>query len=286
MHIPPRLFSPARPPPLVAFFTTASLFNHSSSPNVNFIRNFSTSTISFTTSRAVEPNEELCICYSADETKLWFLPSGERPRPPTPSDDGDGSERLAALQIEEDDAERQAREAKERARETRRQAGGSTHSAKEERRAKWRAKQDKMKNGATDGIVAPQPVPASSGNGLLSEPNSQSSDADTAGSSLFPMSERQADLPPALHSGSNNARREGPVEVPPALVWDEAGSSEVPESQWGLLRRARGPVEIEEEAEDDNSALSESPARSATDRSPSVGARRNTRHAHEGGVRL
>jgi hypothetical protein len=113
-----------------------------------------------------------------------------------------------------------------------------------------------MKNGATDGIVAPQPVPASSGNGLLSEPNSQSSDA---GSSLFPMSERQADLPPALHSDSNNARREGPVEVPPALDWDEAGPSEVPESQWGLLRRARGPVEIEEEAEDDNSALSESP---------------------------
>lgn len=242
--------------------TTASLFNHSSSPNVNFIRNFATDTICFTTSRAVDHGEELCICYSADEAKLWFLPSGERPRPPTPSDDGDGSERLAALQLDDNDAERQEREARERARETRRQAGGSTHSAKEARRAKWRAKQEKIKNGEKDGIVAPQPVPASTGNGLLSEPNLHDSDRTIISSStLFPTEERQGDLPPPLHSDSNKARREGPIEVPASLEWDETEPTELPEAQWGVLRRARGPVEIEEEAEDDNSALSESAAR-------------------------
>ncbi|KAK8865804.1 hypothetical protein IAR55_000951 [Kwoniella newhampshirensis] len=53
----------------------ASLFNHSSRPNVNFIRNTAASSIRFITSRRVEADEELCICYSADETKLWFIPA-------------------------------------------------------------------------------------------------------------------------------------------------------------------------------------------------------------------
>ncbi|GMK57869.1 hypothetical protein CspeluHIS016_0407030 [Cutaneotrichosporon spelunceum] len=238
----------------------ASLFNHSSTPNVNFVRNFAAGTITFTTSRAVDTDEELCICYSADETKLWFLPNGERPRPATPSDDGDGLERLAALQLAPDDAEREAREDKERARETRRQAGGNTHSAKEARRAKWRAKQEKMRNGGNSEIVAPQPVAVASGSGLLSEPTShRSQDSDrtvTSGSNtVFGQTETRADLPPPLHSDSNKLRSEVPAEVPPLLEWDEAGPSELPETQWGELRRARGPIEIEEEAEDDNSAL-------------------------------
>ncbi|BEJ02176.1 hypothetical protein CcaverHIS631_0608580 [Cutaneotrichosporon cavernicola] len=238
----------------------ASLFNHSSSPNVNFIRNFATGTISFTTSRPVELDEELCICYSADETKLWFLPNGERPRPQTPSDDGDGSERLAALQLADDDAERQAREDKERARETRRQAGGNTHSAKEARRAKWRTKQEKMKNGDKGKIIAPQPVPAASGNGLLTEPASQRSQDSgrtiTSGpTTVFALGERRVDLPAPLHSDSSKSRSDMPAEVPQPLEWDEAGPSELPDAQWGALRRARGPIEIEEEAEDDNTAL-------------------------------
>ena len=53
----------------------ASLFNHSRSPNVNFIRNTKSNTISFRTVKTVQPGEELCICYSADESKLWFTDS-------------------------------------------------------------------------------------------------------------------------------------------------------------------------------------------------------------------
>jgi tRNA-specific adenosine deaminase 3 len=53
----------------------ASLFNHSRTPNVNFIRNTTANTISFRTVKRVEPGEELCICYSADESKLWFVDS-------------------------------------------------------------------------------------------------------------------------------------------------------------------------------------------------------------------
>ncbi|OCF33284.1 hypothetical protein I316_05025 [Kwoniella heveanensis BCC8398] len=56
----------------------ASLFNHSSSPNVNFIRSTSNGTIKFLTSRRVEKGEELCICYIADESKLWFVPADQK----------------------------------------------------------------------------------------------------------------------------------------------------------------------------------------------------------------
>ena len=51
----------------------ASLFNHSKTPNVNFIRNFKTNTITFRTFRRVLPGEELRICYAVDESKLWFV---------------------------------------------------------------------------------------------------------------------------------------------------------------------------------------------------------------------
>ncbi|WVF70791.1 hypothetical protein IAT40_005585 [Kwoniella sp. CBS 6097] len=56
----------------------ASLFNHSSSPNVNFIRSTSNGTIRFLTSRRVEKGGELCICYTADESKLWFVPADQK----------------------------------------------------------------------------------------------------------------------------------------------------------------------------------------------------------------
>lgn len=243
---------------------TASLFNHSSSPNVNFIRNTTAGTITFTTSRAVEPNEELCICYSADESKLWFLPTDQRPRPMTPSDDGDGSERLAAIVLSDDEteAERAAAKAKEAAREkarqTRREQGGSTHSAKELRREKWRKKMEKQKNAGD--IVAPQPVRAASLLDGSAEPSPSTSEAaSTPASSSAVVIPKAADLPPMLHSDSTARSRHehvGPVVITPDLEWADAGPSEVPEAKWPVLRRAKGPVEYEEEAEDDNSAKS------------------------------
>jgi len=53
------------------------MFNHSSTPNVNFIRNFKDSSITFQTIKKIKAGEELFICYLADESKLWFKPSGK-----------------------------------------------------------------------------------------------------------------------------------------------------------------------------------------------------------------
>lgn len=45
------------------------MFNHSPTPNLNYIRDYSTDSIKYTTSREVQAGEELCIFYG---TKLWF----------------------------------------------------------------------------------------------------------------------------------------------------------------------------------------------------------------------
>jgi tRNA-specific adenosine deaminase 3 len=54
---------------------TGSLFNHSDSPNVSYSIDTATESIRYTTVRAIEPDEELCIYYGSN---LWFKPAGIR----------------------------------------------------------------------------------------------------------------------------------------------------------------------------------------------------------------
>lgn len=44
-----------------------TLFNRSDTPNVSYSIDTATESIRFTTARAVEPDEELCVCYSQSE---------------------------------------------------------------------------------------------------------------------------------------------------------------------------------------------------------------------------
>ncbi|KAI0290872.1 hypothetical protein BC826DRAFT_1024648, partial [Russula brevipes] len=50
-----------------------SLFNHSDAPNVSYSIDAATESIRYTTVRAIEPDEELCIYYGPN---LWFTPVG------------------------------------------------------------------------------------------------------------------------------------------------------------------------------------------------------------------
>jgi tRNA-specific adenosine deaminase 3 len=52
-----------------------ALFNHSSSPNVNYIKRKNLNCIEYWTSRAIEKGEELCIFYGHT---LWFIDSAAR----------------------------------------------------------------------------------------------------------------------------------------------------------------------------------------------------------------
>jgi hypothetical protein len=54
------------------FTRTGSLFNHSDSPNVSHSIDTATESIRYTTVRAIEPDEELCIHYGSN---LWFQPA-------------------------------------------------------------------------------------------------------------------------------------------------------------------------------------------------------------------
>ena len=53
------------------FLFPGSLFNHSDSPNVSYSIDAATESIQYKTTRAVEPDEELCIYYGSN---LWFEP--------------------------------------------------------------------------------------------------------------------------------------------------------------------------------------------------------------------
>ena len=54
------------------FIHTGSLFNHSDSPNVSYSIDSVTESIRYTTARAIQPDEELCIFYGSN---LWFKPA-------------------------------------------------------------------------------------------------------------------------------------------------------------------------------------------------------------------
>jgi len=252
----------------------------------------------------VAAGEELCICYSADETKLWFMPT-QGVKAALSEDEGDGSAALAklALNDSDDEEERAAREeAKKRAAakaerrralekngtgngnssengksgeatvETRREQGGNTHSARERRKEKYRLKMEKAAAAAAAGVVVDEALPSASST------SSASTTVPTSASTPVPAIENlqtgvlaaapiprhrrpvvTAALPPAAHESSRH-KHTGPVVLTDELAWEPAPSEdkEVPQSQWALLRRARGPVEFEEEEEADNSLTSES----------------------------
>ena len=92
------------------FIHTGSLFNHSDSPNVSYSIDTATESIRYTTVRAVEPDEELCIFYGSN---LWFkstetpISEGERTRADTDTglvDDGWGG--LSAVTSEASSSKR------------------------------------------------------------------------------------------------------------------------------------------------------------------------------------
>lgn len=70
--------------------------------------------------------------------------------------------------------------------------------------------------------------------------------------------ERRADLPPPLHGNVGGpSRHHEHVEPASELEWEFVEGDKLPEEEWGVLTRAKGPVEREEEAEADDSATGE-----------------------------
>ena len=227
----------------------ASLFNHSSSPNVNFIRQPATSTIRFITSRTVEAGDELCICYSADESKLWFTPSGRASPAPSETSSQDEFPSLTSDDLfDADQMAERARRSAARAERKRQVALSDQAKARSTKRTALR-----------DQVLQPIPTyPSAETNELELGTSLRADSASPAPSSTssFPVyptpAERpSSDLPLPLHS--NGDAQEDPVDVCAALDWSEeawAGLSQADVPDWGAAVRVKGTAELEEEAED------------------------------------
>jgi tRNA-specific adenosine deaminase 3 len=257
----------------------ASLFNHSSSPNINYVRDFEKSLIRFTASREIQPGEELCICYAADETKLWFINSDEKRQKRQGSEEEEAvifpPTELVEMLDGEAEEERRALEEKKKARQKRLESmqGVPREAGRRElKKAKFFMKQKAAQeaeeaklNGTTPvlaPVIAPTPVrpPQSASTSTSSTPSRISTP-------LYPaIPERTVEspsLPAPLHSTKGKSRHEhdGPVVLTPDLEWDEqdTASSEAEETEWAGIERIKGFTEREEdEALENDSALSES----------------------------
>ncbi|OWT41077.1 tRNA-specific adenosine deaminase 3 [Cryptococcus neoformans] len=203
----------------------ASLFNHSSRPNVNFIRSPSTKTIRFVTAKSISPGEELCICYTADESKLWFTPArGEEEDNEVvegESDEGDGL------------------------------PGDVDGLVKDVQQANL--------NSSEPTLQAPRPVHVSS---LPSYPSSSSS--SPASQHTIPPSSLPAPLHSSGHKASGQrhlSKHRQPATLVDDLAWqedewkDEKGRDRVGEGKkagedWGEVIRVKGPAERENDGND------------------------------------
>ncbi|KAK4688841.1 phosphoribosyl 1,2-cyclic phosphate phosphodiesterase, partial [Tremellales sp. Uapishka_1] len=220
----------------------ASLFNHSSRPNVNFIRSPSSNTIIFKTSRAVQPGEELCICYSADESKLWFTPAGAGSKAQGIEDAPELPSMEAWFQNLEGDEKVDERERREE-RARRRDEGKMTRE--KEKHLKYEKKQAAL---AQESIFQPRPMPF----GTSSEASSSTTPCSTPPTYPTLPETTMAALPVPLHSGKGKSRHEhvGPVVLTAPLDWraeDFAGNDVGGEDDWGEVMRIKGPAEEEEE---------------------------------------
>ena len=128
----------------------------------------------------------------------------------------------------------------------------------EKRKAAQEAEEAKL-NGIGPKVIAPTPIrPAQSAS------TSTSSTPSRINTPLYPaIPERTVEspsLPPPLHSTKGKSRHEhdGPVILTPELEWDDQSSAEG-EEEWAGIERIKGFTEREEdEALENDSALSKS----------------------------
>ncbi|ORY28999.1 hypothetical protein BCR39DRAFT_533511 [Naematelia encephala] len=257
----------------------ASMFNHSSSPSVNFIRNYDRGTITFRTTRRVDAGQELCICYSADESKLWFTPAGREAewKRRVEEEDREDEDRMInglwALEPDElvdakelDEAEkRRAERAKRMALRGPNGDVSISLGSKEARRAKWaekeRLRQEESSTGSSTSARGSSPSGSAASSSTrkstpMIAPHAVRPSTLVAATPILPKYPSLpprviSDLPPPLHS-TPSKRYENPT---PAVLcedinWREDGEGSEQPTEWGLVRRIKGPAD-QEEGDDD-----------------------------------
>ncbi|WWC86108.1 uncharacterized protein L201_000979 [Kwoniella dendrophila CBS 6074] len=260
----------------------ASLFNHSSTPNVNFIRSYSTSTIKFVTFKKIEKGEELCICYSADESKLWFVKSEDIQNQSvmvtsSESEDEDGNGFFSKIDLETEDLIDENSLELQKQRKKRLQSSQS-------RDFNGKIKPNSMKSSDTsriypNDIQSPQPIKfsASSSVNALAGPSgtslstpisiSESSTRQSTPSStaIYPEASSSiipASLPAPLHSNNSSkslasSLSEEYAELVDELDWDEeywtstnpGPTGKGRENDYAEFLRIKGPAEEDDDGD-------------------------------------
>ncbi|WWC99544.1 hypothetical protein V866_006448 [Kwoniella sp. B9012] len=250
----------------------ASLFNHSSSPNVNFIRQFSNSTIKFITSKNIEKGEELCICYSADESKLWFVKSDQAVNPTNSQDEMVSSEEeegmegfFSKIDLDEEDLVNEDGIAQKKEREKRLEASQTRDVNGQLIKRKKKSTSSLL---SSTNIQSPQPIPFS--NNAIAGPSTSASSSTASSrtstpssSSIYPEASSGiiTSLPPPLHSTKTESKSiDGRyMELTDQLDWDEeywTGTAPYPtgegrEDEFAEFIRIKGPAEREDEVDQD-----------------------------------
>ena len=273
---PPGFEGFSSPPPGFSLIHPASMFNHSPHPNVNYIRSPPKGTITFLSSQPIAAGEELNICYSADESRLWFepaydtplLPNGnafhdvseELPFPLTP--DSSLSSETSTLSVIEPlpqqrpDAEELRLDLlglglfgepeEDRSDRTQRvaEALGSAASqarSRDQRREKYFKKHAVLSSVMRHGEDGSEAVRS------YSPPS-----IPTLNSENLPYpkaTELDRILPAPLHSTGRTKRVNlEPVELTDDIIWDD----EIIPPAWNKMARIKGPTELREEAMDDD----------------------------------
>ncbi|KAJ9116914.1 hypothetical protein QFC22_004571 [Naganishia vaughanmartiniae] len=268
---------------MIVPLTLASMFNHSPQPNVMFTRiapreseKEKYPTLIFRTTKPIKKGDELYICYSADESKLWFSPNYNahgNPVESTPEDsewcppmmDEENEPAGSEGPVQDVDADERPKEASTAdatpSKPTSTQNGTENEQAGDQkyldRKARKQSKREKkMKKPKADDTPvlqesAPE-TPAEPGQSIAAS-ESEATNAGDPDSPLSPDDYASAlsklDLIPEIEIQAEDIERER------ALAGKDESSTEGKQSRndevaWKLVHRVRGLVEAQEGDED------------------------------------
>ena len=217
----------------------------------------------FLTAKRVNVGDELCICYTADESKLWFIPSavdgasstsaGQIPSPPLSP-----QALVSSFDALFDESEDDMPQAESSAMAQHARNGGKTEDPAELRRPKKESLKDKRRQryleraGKAEDGGPPETSANTAQTSAFMRPPESSNLLDPSHELTSPTLEAT----PSSRTAADRRARLQQRELDPELDWEAEGDGEKGHLAWGAMERVKGPTELEEDAEREDESLS------------------------------
>lgn len=252
------------------------MFNHSPQPNVMFTRVAPPSSepekypkLVFRTIKPIAKGDELCICYSADESKLWFSPNYKK-EGDVAKDQVNEPEWIAPMCDEEEDQDTSAPQDRTVAQDV----TGQSHTSKaaaassvpeqmidptgdqkyQDRKARKQSKREKKVKKPKADAEDEQKMDVPAFDKQAAAPATQELPAVDNSSSLsaseYASALAKLNLVPAIAVDDSDIEQEKRLDVPLSN-----GDKQEHVGAWNLVKRIRGPVEAQENDGDHASKL-------------------------------